>query len=408
MKKLIFIMLLGILCNSCASEDGVTPPSKPGKDTSELRAISEAISIADKHFASRAESARAVTHKIKDVSVIGSMSGRSVSDALIYAINYEDNAGFALVSALPNDIDIIGYADEGNFDVEKIEPGSNIDYFLGAAKDYVSTRGISIGDGPVVFPGNDPITQWDIIYPVLTVSWGQDYPEGMYCPNKLAGCTQTAMAQIMSYLQDTKSISLSYEGHDIATQYLNWAEIIKHTKSCGKSQSTVNNHLTTCPASLETHKALGRLCRQLGELNHAIYWESSTGVISINRCQDNIRILCPNKEVSELKNFNSDFSNLFTDLKLKAGIAFVSAGEANSNGAHDWVCDGAEDKIKISKELKYDGTYVTVTQHNYYYHYNWGWNGYSNGYFAAGVFDTSKGRSTFDFSEMPMYFVIYK
>lgn len=407
MKKLIFIMQLGLLWSSCSNEEGVVPPSFPEKAASELRTPEEAIALADNLFASRTEGTRATTHTVKAVSIIGSTSGRSASDTLIYAINYADNGGFALVSAVPQGIDIIGYADEGSFDAEKIEPGSNVEYFLDAAKNYVSARGISIGDGPIINPGNDPIYKWDRIKPVLAVEWGQNYPEGIYCPNKIAGCVQTAMAQMMSYLKDTKSIALTYEGHDIATQYLDWDALTKHIKSFDANKSSINTHLSTCSAGLETHKAIGRLCRQLGELNHASYKDSSTSVDLLEPCLANLKMLCPNKTISRFKDFNSDFSNLFIDLKAKAGIAFV-AGIDMYNNHHVWVCDGTEDMIKITQALRYDGIYETITEHNYSYHFNWGWNGDFNGYFAAGVFDVTKGRSIYDFSRDPFYFVAYK
>ena len=407
MKKFIFIMLLGLLWSSCSNEEGIIPPSSPEKAASELRTTEEAIALADNLFASRTEGTRASSRTVKAVSIIGSASGRSASDTLIYAINYADNGGFALVSAVPEGIDIIGYADEGNFDVEKIEPGSNVEYFLDAAKNYVSARGISIGDGPIINPGNDPIYKWDRIKPVLAVEWGQNYPEGIYCPNKIAGCVQTAMAQMMSFLQAPTSISLTYTNHDIATQTLNWAEITKHTKSCSNAESTVNSHLSSCKATLESHKALGRLCRELGHRNHANYYEDATGAYTY-RAYNTFTTLCPSKSFVAYKSFNSDFSNLYSDLKAKSGIAYVDGGDKGGAGAHAWVCDGGEDMQKITRYLKYDGTYEDHVEHNYCYHFNWGWNGLYNGYFNAGVFDTSKGRSRYDFSISPGFFVVYK
>lgn len=399
-------MLLGLLWSSCSNEEGVVPPSSPEKAASELRTPEEAIALADNLFASRTEGTRAASRTVKAVSIIGSASGRSACDTLIYAINYEDNAGFALVSAVPEGIDIIGYADEGSFDVEKIEPGSNVEYFLDAAKNYVSTRGISVGGGTIVDPGNQPIYKWDRIAPVLTVEWGQSYPEGIYCPNKIAGCVQTAMAQMMSFLQAPRSISLTYPDHDIATQTLNWAEITKHTKSCSNVESVVNSHLSSCRATLESHKALGRLCRELGHRNHAIYHQNETSAYTFD-AMETFATLCPSKTFTAYKYFNSDFSNLYGLLKAKPGIAYVDGGDKGGAGGHAWVCDGGEDMQKITRELKYDGTYVDYVEHNYSYHFNWGWDGTYNGYFNAGVFDITKGRA-YDFSNSPGFFVVYK
>lgn len=398
-------MLLGLLWSSCNNEGGLVPPSSPEKAASELRTPEEAIALADNLFASRTEGTRATPHTVKAVSIIGSTSGRSASDTLIYAINYADNGGFALVSAVPQGIDIIGYADEGSFDSEKIEPASNVEYFLDAAKNYVSARGISIGDGPIINPGNDPIYKWDRIKPVLAVEWGQNYPEGIYCPNKIAGCVQTAMAQMMSFLEYPNTIALAYDGHDVPIQYLNWNEIKKHTKSCGNVESIVNSHLSSCPSKLDAHKALGCLCRELGHRNHAIYHLNATSAYTSD-AMETFATLCPSKTFTAYKYFNSDFSNLYDLLKAKSGIAYVDGGDKGGAGAHAWVCDGGEDMQKITRYLKYDGTYEDHVEHNYCYHFNWGWNGLYNGYFNAGVFDTSKGRSRYDFSISPGFFVV--
>ena len=399
-------MLLGLLWSSCSNEEGVVPPSSPEKAASELRTPEEAIALADNLFASRTEGTRAASRTVKAVSIIGSASGRSASDTLIYAINYEDNAGFALVSAVPEGIDIIGYADEGSFDVEKIEPGSNVEYFLDAAMNYVSARGISIGDGPIINPGNDPIYKWDRIKPVLAVEWGQSYPEGIYCPNKIAGCAQTAMAQMLTFLECPTSINLTYDGHDITSQTLNWKELIKHTKSCNNTSSTINTHLSSCSGTIEVHKAIGRLCRQIGQINGATYEEDGTGSKTVN-ARTTMKTLCPEKEISAHRPISSDFSSLFTKLKVKPGVAYVR-GTDLKEGGHAWVCDGGEDMQKITRELKYDGTYEDYVEHNYCYHYNWGWNGSYNGYFNAGVFDNTKVRSRYNFSSSVQFFVVYK
>lgn len=398
-------MLLGLLWSSCSNEEGITPPSKPDGATSELRTIAEAISIADKHFASRAEGARAITRSVKGVSVIGNASGRSASDTLIYAINYEDNAGFALVSAVPHGIDIIGYADEGSFNVEKIEPGSNVEYFLEAAKDYVSTQGkISIGGGDNPFKPIDVHTWKSTIIPRLSVQWGQRYPEGMFCDNYYSGCVQTAMAQMMSYFKLPTSITLTYPGKDVNAQSLNWTELLKHKKSCGNSSFSIDTHHAECSASVETHKALGRLCRELGKRNNANYSNPEVTTAFEGPALATFKSLCPSLKYTEIKYFNSDHSNMYIDMLGKDAVAFVCGYTSQGAFGHAWVCDGGEQETTTAPG--YDGS--TVTTNKTYYHYNWGLYGQYDGYFANGVFDQSKPSTRGNYNYLPRYFVVYK
>ena len=72
------------------------------------------------------------------------------------------------------------------------------------AKMYVSDPNNELQrSGPVtmleIFEKEDTVDTW--IEPKLTVSWGQTWHEGDYCPNGVSGCTNTALAQIMTYFE---------------------------------------------------------------------------------------------------------------------------------------------------------------------------------------------------------------
>lgn len=397
--------MLGLVWSSCTNEESIVNPATEGQ-TAALRTEEEAIALAENlNAALDVDGARSSRKIVKGVDIIGSSNSRAGSDTLIYAVNYEDNAGYVLVSAAKQGIGVIGYTDEGNFDAEAAEENPNFSYYLDAAKNYVSTQKISVG-GPVIDPST-PQTLQQVVFPNVIVEWGQSYPEGMYCPNKLSGCVQTAMAQMMTVIGKPTSIALSYDGKDVNSQNLNWAELLTHKKSINSdTQFMVNNHLSSCGASVEIHKAIGRLCRQLGHLNYANYKESATGAVSYT-AYNTFKSLCPNNEFTGFKSFNSTFGNLWDDLNKKTGVAYVD-GYDPSAGGHAWVCDGGTHLITTYKLLKEDGSYETVEKHDYYYHFNWGWSGRDNGNFNAGVFDNKNPRSRYNFAIDPAYFVVYK
>lgn len=53
---------------------------------------------------------------------------------------------------------------------------------------------------------------------------------------------------------------------------------------------------------------------------------------------------------------------------------------------------GAEKVIKTYRGIKIDGSDEVVEE--IYFHYNWGWCGMHNGYFKAGVFNTTKATTS--------------
>ena len=176
--------------------------------------------------------------------------------------------------------------------------------------------GISIGGEPIT-PGFIEETRFvHEDYPVkVNVKWGQRYPEGYFCPNKISGCVQTAMAQIMSYLKLPTSISLTYPERDMDLQVLDWDAITLHKQSInGFIINEESNHLASCEASLESHMALARLCRELGHRNSATYFTYTTEANDF-MAHRTFKQLVSEKEVSQLVILGTDYSTLFEALK---------------------------------------------------------------------------------------------
>ncbi len=396
-------MALGLFISSCSNDEPMHQDCNEAESEVVLRSVEEAVELAEKlnevRFANMGT--RSQEKNIKGVEIISSLNSRSGSDTLIYAINYDGNEGFTLISAAKRGIAVIGYADEGNFDEDGAKENPNFSYYLGEAKEYVNNQ-LSIG-GPIVSP-SFPETLMQSIFVKNDLKWGQRYPEGIYCPNGIVGCAQTAMAIIMANRAEPSSINLTYPERDVNSVTFDWSEIRKH-----KQSATSSTHLNLCDASEEIHKNIGRLCRELGYRNKAVYNTNSTST-SPSIVVPTFRAVCPALTITDYKSFNSTYSNLWDDMYVSDGVAYLVGYDINGEGGHAWVCDGADHYDTSYKVLKVDGTYETVHEHEYYYHFNWGWRGDDNGYFAAGVFDTSKGKpkSRYDFSSGTKYFVVSK
>ncbi len=435
MKKFLNLTILAVMVAACSSEKPMPVTDNSAQQQGSVKVtVEEAIKIANQAAeAFDAKSARGVSRRASSaaiVDVLGAKNGRSGGiDTLLYMVNYDNKQGYAIVSASRACETLLGIVDEGEFDALEAAENPSYSYYLANAQNYVASTlggGISIGGEPIT-PGFIEETRFvHEDYPVkVNVKWGQSYPEGYFCPNKIAGCVQTAMAQIMSYLKLPTSISLTYPDHDADVQALDWDAITLHKQSTnGFIINEESNHLASCEASLESHMALARLCSELGYRNSATYFTYTTEANDF-MAHRTFKQLVTEKEVSSLVTLGTDYSTLFE--ALKNGIGYMRGVDTGGAGGHAWVADGGRRVGKIvtvsgpgtidaeGKEHPYERDYTT-----YYYHFNWGWNGSDNGYFVMGVFDTSKGeenpgrishnapsrRANYDYSNEVQYFIV--
>lgn len=435
MKQFLIISILAVMVAACSSEEPMPVTDNSTQQGSIKVTVEEAIKIANQAAeAFDAKSARGVSRRASSaamVDVLGTKNGRSGGiDTLLYMVNYDNKQGYAIVSASRACETLLGIVDEGEFNALEAAENPSYSYYLANAQNYVASTlggGISIGGDPIT-PGFIEETRFvHEDYPVkVNVKWGQRYPEGYFCPNKISGCVQTAMAQIMSYLKLPTSISLTYPERDVDVQVLDWEDMTKHTQSVNTTAvSLINSHNSSCAATEASHMAIARLCRELGYRNNASYYDNATGAFDYKALQT-FRQLVTEKEISNFTYLGTDYSTLFD--AIKTGIGYISGSDTNGAGGHAWVIDGGRRIGKIvtvsgpgtigidGKEHPFVRDYTT-----HYYHFNWGWNGTDNGYFEMGVFDTSKGevspgvaiagpgtgsRANYDFSNSVGYFII--
>lgn len=386
-------MLFSVSCQD-ALETNYVPESDNAKTGTIKRSAEDAIewALSFKNGQPGNQSRSNATANLADVKVITSATSRSNADTLIYAVNYADNAGYALISASCQTEPVLGYVESGTFDEEKAAENPAFSYFLDEAKNYVASprSGGGIYDPKPI----DKITYVnDSIPPRIEVKWNQHYPEGYFFDNKVSGCVQTATAQIMSYLEKPTSITLTYPGRDKNTQTIDWARLKQHKKSgYGISMD--------CYLSHDEHLVLARLCRQIGYLNGAasVYVKddsgniigSETGVTAGNITKA-FKVLLPNNIVTSL---SFDGLKLYESLGGKR-IAMIAGSEVKNNeitsAGHVWVCDGGRRIGYFNTFTLIDGTKEYFSG-DIYLHYDWGKGGMDNGYFLSTIFNPSKGK----------------
>lgn len=321
------------------------------------------------------------------------------SDTLLYIFNYADEAGFAVVSANKATEPLLAVTEQGSYDPATADADENGGFamFMDMAEGYVSTMSTELPITPGI--GGEDFMQYRNqvdtltlhITPKITVQWEQGGYEGAFAPNKLAGCSNVAMAQIMSYFCYPTQMNITYPGASVSSLSLNWSDIKVH-----KISDDINPY---CTASSATHTAIGHLHRQLGHLNGSVYNDNG----GTSTVRSNVKNTFSNLgyNASALRSYARDSFQvqLNSDKLIYMGgqrYDTLTTGETKLAG-HAWVVDGLlKHTITDADMVKYDyesewrvlDKYVT---YNNYLHINWGFHGACNGYFSIGVFYCKKG-----------------
>lgn len=426
MKKLFTYLGVAVALSAC-TDNAPLPQLNESQQTStesnsSVRSINDAINIAntlaeaiDGSTNSRATHRRAST--AKSVFTYSGHRSRANSDTLIYIVNYDNNNGYAIIAAPDAVNPILGFVEEGTFGDFESANNDGLQMFLSSAENYVSTQDLKPidPDRPIIKP---LYTEWttevnDTIAPRVTVKWGQSIPEGYYFSNKIAGCVQTALAQIMSSFELPKSINLTYEGRDVTSQSLDWAAIKKHRRSTSAASqtdysSTFQYHSSQCMATLYAHLALARLCRQIGQLNNVTISENAT-YSNINAARATADALLKDYlSVGSITDMSTQNSySLFQNMKIKNGVLYMRGTYVSnsSSSSHAWIMDGGLQigsfttrVYSVGQEIDGTGPTTFITYDlTTLFHFNWGWNGFGNGYFLPDVYKPTNPQQLDDY-----------
>ena len=171
----------------------ISEPDTPAAETQPtlLRTPAEAISIAEMAVANEAGEGRSerTIRGTSSVKPIVSHTSRGESDTLMYAVDFDEGQGFAIVSASRSVEPLLALIDDGSFDSPETQANESFQFALNCAKLYSmgpTKPTIPDPDGPVDF-----ILSWyaDTVFPTpkttpsINVRWNQYWPEGMYSSN---------------------------------------------------------------------------------------------------------------------------------------------------------------------------------------------------------------------------------
>lgn len=202
-----------LLLQGCASDldyrPGLVAESVGNTNVSE-RMISETRAIEIANSVVDSGETRSWTRSVKEIEyVCRQESTRSidcVSDTLAYVINYENNEGFAIISADNSVFPILAYSHDGNFSFEN---EIAVDNFISKLEIYIDNNsGVNIRD-----PKLKDYMEYYNVEPKIKCSIGQRSPWDKYVIEEHPGCPVGCVAVAALSISHTRS-HMKYHGED--------------------------------------------------------------------------------------------------------------------------------------------------------------------------------------------------
>ena len=338
---------------------------------------------------------RSVDYKSQLIPIGATKSRSGVSEPLMYAVNYTDDNGYALISAHRNAPDVLAVTERGNFDAQETSQIEGLQLWMDDMMQYLGEAASvespydALSSETLVKTVVDTIWMKNVA-PRVKVLWGQEiedeFPdacEGLYAPNGKAGCSPLAIAMVMSYLERPVQLNLRWRKDGSKIQ-LKWNELKKYL-------STYDNPPKMNPEPAEQNKDydirenISQLLREIGYRAGADYHVGGTSVTPQNtfRVLSDLSLTSSNgweagdgMKAYELMFYNSE------------GILIMRGKDPNISSGHQWICDGVQTfSVHRSVYESEDGGEIwnLIIEHSesesWMIHQNWGWHGYGNGYY---------------------------
>lgn len=341
----------------------------------------------------------------------------NIPDTLMYIINFDDENGYAVVSAdkRANDF-ILALIDTGNYNPSTtinlstdtltyselynlLEEDEKDDFFCGQI--HATIPSIEMIEDYLMSEMNNNIkyiiNEIDTIVieqvgPFLNTKWGQHAPYNWMChlsftshfhldkdaTNCPTGCGATALAQVLAYHKYPSS----------ANGYAyNWEAL--HQQRNFPDQDTIAGTY-----------GIAHLMKSAG-LASSMDYRLDTSLTTAKRIQKALKYSFGYNGTDKINRFAG--TRIVNNLNTGA-LSIIFGCAKGKNIGHIWVIDGYQ-KYKItSKEIEYsDSSYTDIVsskvieeQEKYYFHCNYGWDGVADGYYLGKIFTTTQNTDIKD------------
>ena len=281
----------------------------------------------------------------------------TVGDNQFYVFNAEGQNGFVIVSADDRTIPVLGYADKGSLEMDKLPV--NARRWLEGYAEQIKALGddVQTDTRPRRVIGSP-------VEPLLTCQWNQGAPYNLQCPiddddNCVTGCVATAMAQVMYYHKCPQSATSAIPAYITSTKGLTLPELPATTFKWNQMKDKYNYDETG--AAADAVAELMRYCGQAVQMDYTMY--ESGASVSAAHLINYFGYSKMAKNISRSNYTTTEWETIiYQEIANKRPVLY--SGNSGSGG-HQFVIDGYDDKGL--------------------FHVNWGWGGYSDGHFVLSV-----------------------
>lgn len=307
-----------------------------------------------------------------------------------YVYNFGES-GFVIVSADDRFRPIVGYSDQGPFEVENPSPEAM--FYLGQIAEARASHNAVLFDNTAE-EWQSVLTSGKLLSRnrgrgvdfLCSTTWNQNSPYNLYSPAATggpgdrcyAGCVATAMSQVMKFWDYPQqgTGSHSYYCYGYGTQTANFGNTIYEWDNMPNRLGGASQKEIEAVALLMYHCAVA-VDMMFGPSGSGAYsWDVPDAIKQYFSYSNNATLL--GRDDYSLASWQSMLRDQF-DL----GWPVYYSGFSN-DGGHAFVCDGYNDE-----DL---------------FHFNWGWGGSSDGWFVIDEIDFSGGaQAIFNFVPSDVY-----
>lgn len=406
----VVVIFVACLAISCVTENTLPQNLKMHVEADSTIPVEQAIESLNGFLIRHNQETKAMGIGVSDVVVVSSQNitrsnGESLPaiDSLLYLVNFENDSGYAILSADERiGAPIIAVTETGSIDAQAFNLNnrdlgtgtSTDDFSLGLPIGNPDPSDTSIGGSQIVndmivefvngrvgdgynYVGDDDDTppastvNSYLVDPMLTTIWGQRSPYNLKCPFENgvqcpAGCVAIALGQVIAHFEaDRTDVSKEYDWQVIKSvgKMEDWQAIKNGVKSYSNAQTD----------------EVSTFIRDIGDMCCMDYDDGSSTSLpwKIDNCLQNFGF----KE-SDLYWFY-DSESIIESL-WDSNPVIISGARTDCTGGHTWVIDG------------YDYTINTDDDNNILFHCNWGWGGMCNGFYFSKVFNPSADAEIYD------------
>ncbi len=318
----------------------------------------------------------------KTISIVGKTRSSSEGEFQPYYVFNAQEGGFVIVSGDERTVPILGFSDNGHFDVNDLP--DNLRFLLARYESQIQY----IQENNVTAPQKAKTrAMTSSIAPMLTSAWGQGLPYRKDCKvtyntteeiTSPSGCIAVCMAQVMYYYAKksdagrVSALAIPAYNYEKDNRDYSHAALPATTFEWDNLKDTYSSNETG-----ESADAVAKLMHYCGAATQMMYGENGSGVLTRNIVYGLTSYLGYAKTAHYEKKENylwSDWASLI-DQELSAGRPVIYGARDNmaSVGDHAFVIDG------------YDAS-------TDFYHVNFGWGNPSyNSYYALYLLNPDRG-----------------